>query len=220
MAAEKTVLHPIQRVQDSYKKLESAAIVLNSASDKLGKPIADLDAYLKKLGLGISSFVKFRAWDSSDGSEYSYDELGYAKLSGKWGLAIRNRSGRRTGHPDDEDCETWVYNEAPRLLRVQAVKAIPELLDKLFADATKMAETVEEEAKMLSELTDAMGCAAGKRPTSACEPPPGAEQARPATLLSESNLPTPPGWSKDLSSNNKANSPSALRSTKPGRNSI
>jgi hypothetical protein len=169
MSFEKPSSSSVLRVQDCHKKLASAAANLNSASDRLGKPVADLDAYLRKLGLGISSFVSFRTWNSSGGLQYSVDELGYTKLAGKWGLAIRTRAGNE-GQPDDESSETWHFAEAPRLLRVQAIKAIPELLEKLFSDATRMAETVEEQAKELCELTAAMGLASAEKLASESAP--------------------------------------------------
>jgi hypothetical protein len=46
------------RVKSSYQKLLSAATELNSASDRFSKLVAEIDAALKPLNIGIASFVR------------------------------------------------------------------------------------------------------------------------------------------------------------------
>src|SRR5579863_3510478 len=79
------------RVQRSYEKLTAAAVSLNSVSDQLGRVVVELDAALKILNLGITSWIHFRSW--SNDVEHSSDQIGYARIGGKWGIAIRSVSG-------------------------------------------------------------------------------------------------------------------------------
>jgi hypothetical protein len=57
-----------------------------------------------------------------DGMCYYYEQVGFAKINGKWSLAIRTVDGDVR---DDDDIESWPFNEAPRGLRVKAVYKLP-----------------------------------------------------------------------------------------------
>lgn len=82
---------------------------------------------------------------------YTIEELGYAKINGKWGIALRVRSGDGQ-HPEyEESVETWLFNEAARPLRLKAIKKIPELLNKLNEEAAKV--TKELQAKLADAQT-------------------------------------------------------------------
>jgi hypothetical protein len=129
MSADNDLL--FQRVQESFRKLSFVSTNLNAASDKLGASAGGLDAALKRLNLGISSWVAFSKWQSEDHFHYRSDDVGYTKAGGKWGLAIEGNGNT------NEDL--WPFNEAPRSLRTRAVAKIPDLLDKLIANATDAA---------------------------------------------------------------------------------
>ena len=153
MAEKKNTL--VERAQQAFRQLSVAAITLNTASDKLGASVANLDAALKKLNLGISSWVHFREGSSGNGFYYSYQDIGYAKIGGKWGLAIRTVSGD-VRNLEDEDSEQWSFNEAPRNLRVQAVKKIPDLLEMLIKDAADITKKVATQTEEVDVLTKAI----------------------------------------------------------------
>ena len=119
----------VRRLQNSYRQLPLVATSLNTESDKLNASVTRLETLLKKHPIGVSSWVSFN--ESSDGNRYSSDEVGFAKINGKWGLAIRSVSGHMQ-YPDSEECETWPFNESPRRLRVNAVSKFPELLEIIF----------------------------------------------------------------------------------------
>src|SRR5579864_541814 len=102
-----------------FEDLAAAAAELNQVTDQLTKSIADLDAAIASLSLGVKCWVNI--YEASDDPRWS-EELGYEKITGKWGLAIRvieNPSGRIDNQ--------WLFADAPRDLRVQAVDAIPRL---------------------------------------------------------------------------------------------
>ena len=145
----------VERAQQAYRQLSVAANTLNAASDKLGTSVANLDVALKKLNLGISSWVHFREGSSDDGYYYSYQDIGYAKIGGTWGLAIKTVSGD-VRNLEDEECEQWSFNEAPRNLRVQAVKKIPDLLEKLIKDAADITKKVVNQTEEVDVLTKAI----------------------------------------------------------------
>ena len=54
-----------QRVFSSFAQLSTVAADLNAVSDDLGDPVADIDAALKKLNIGISVWVNVCCWEAS-----------------------------------------------------------------------------------------------------------------------------------------------------------
>ena len=149
MSSEKDSL--VQRVESSYLKLTSVASDLNSASDELGKSISELDFALKKLNLGITVWTDIRVTHSDDGELYWSEELGYGKIGGKWGISLRTVKG--WNNPFDEDeIEQWLFNDAPRSLRLSAIKKIPEILEKLSTAASETATKIRAQLGEAQEL--------------------------------------------------------------------
>jgi hypothetical protein len=142
------------RVQKSYKILSAVATDLNKSSDRLGESLAALDAALRKLNLGVSTWVHFHEWHSEDRYSYYFEEIGYVKIGGKWGIAIRTVDGDE--NHDTDKVDAWSFNEAPRALRVRAIAKVPELLDKLIQDASVMITTINEQVEMVDLLAAAM----------------------------------------------------------------
>jgi hypothetical protein len=121
--------NPIEKVQASYRQLATAATNLNAVSDALGTVVAELDSALKKLNLGIPSWVSFLG-NPSDGPDYNYYQVGYDKVGGKWGIAVRRVWGNDFA-PEREASEEWTFNDAPRWLRINAIDKIPDLIAEL-----------------------------------------------------------------------------------------
>jgi hypothetical protein len=144
----------VERVQQTFRQLSVASTALNTISDKLGESIANLDGGLKKLNLGISSWVHFSEGSSEDGFYYSFDDVGYAKIGGKWGIAIRCVSG--TQSESEDNVEQWAFNDAPRNLRVKAVVKIPDLFEKLLKDAEEITKKVASQIEEVDILTRAI----------------------------------------------------------------
>jgi hypothetical protein len=140
-----------ERVSASYSRLFSVATDLNAVSDELGKSVSDIDSALKKLNLGISAWVEVRAGsgnlDRGDDS-YWHEDIGYAKISGKWGISLRKVDGNYTDE-DDERVESWLFNDAPRFIRLAAIDKIPKLIDMLSNEAVNTA------MKLRDRLADA-----------------------------------------------------------------
>ena len=80
---------------------------------------------------------------------FTEQQIGYAKVGGKWGIAIKNISGDHSS-PDEAEVDQWLFSDAPRLLRVNSIGHIPELLEAIIEAAAKMTATI-------SEKTDEVG---------------------------------------------------------------
>lgn len=136
------------KVQSSYQRLSVVASDLNKVSDELGKSVAELDAALKKLNLGITAWIDIHSNDDPQTATHWSEELGYAKVAGKWGIALRTISGDYNW-PDQDDVEIWLFNDAPRALRLSAIGLIPALLEELSVQA------VDNTEKIKAKLADA-----------------------------------------------------------------
>jgi hypothetical protein len=145
----KNILPPSDRISASFKQLAESAVLLNAASDELAKAIAPIDAALKKLNLGVSAWHKY-AGSLSDFGDFWSHQIGYAKIGGKWGLAIC----ATTGIIGDEELEgdEWLFNDAPRWMRIQAIEHIPELLEDLVKQANKVASDLQNKTEQAREL--------------------------------------------------------------------
>lgn len=131
----------IEKVEFSYRKLSTAASELNFVSDELGKCVSEMDSALKKLNLGITVWVLIRG--DQDEVGFWSEDLGYQKIAGKWGIALRTVSGSHGGE-DEAAVETWLFNDAPRSLRLSAIAKIPALLEQLSAEAAKVAGEISK----------------------------------------------------------------------------
>lgn len=139
----------IERVQQAIQQFPAAALSLNIATDQLGKSVAELDVVLKKFSLGVPTWVSFSGWERYN--HYGSEEVGYAKIGGRWGIAIRTVHGN--DQDPDDDIEQWLFNDAPRMLRVRAVEKIPDLLEELLKTAAVMAVTITEKSKEVDAIT-------------------------------------------------------------------
>jgi hypothetical protein len=140
-----------ERVQSCYVQLSAVASDLNTVSDELGKSIAEIDGALKKLNLGVSVWVNIKT--SEYELDYSMEQIGYTKVDGKWGIALRTVAGN-LNWPDQDAVEQWLFGDAPRKLRLSAIEKLPEMLKKLSEEA------VEITNKITSKLAEAKEVAA------------------------------------------------------------
>lgn len=154
-----------ERVSTAYAKLSAVAADLNDASDELGKTISQIDTALKKLNVGVIVWITIQARpaDPNNGETwYEADHLGYAKVNGRWGVAIRT-VGEDIQNPDHCSDEQWLFNDAPRALRLQAIDKIPDLLEGLAQVAAKTKEEIRKRLKDAQDVADAVTKASGGR---------------------------------------------------------
>jgi hypothetical protein len=141
----------LDRVKKSIEQFPAAASSLNIATSQLGQSIGQLDAILKKFSIGIPTWVSFNGSIDSVPSYY-HEDLGYAKIAGRWGIAVRTVSGDVRSEEGDR-VEQWLFPDAPRFLGVQAIEKIPDLLEALLNCAAEMAKKMTEKADEVDVLT-------------------------------------------------------------------
>lgn len=147
-----------ERVSSSYRQLSLAASHLNLVSDELGKSISVLDAALKKLNLGISTWSRLDRWEDAFGN-YSTRYLGYAKVNNRWGISLRTVAGNNT-QPEEATVEEWLFNEAPRALRIEAVEKLPDLFENLIKEADVAIRKVKAQSLSARHLAASLGASA------------------------------------------------------------
>jgi hypothetical protein len=146
-----------ERVQSCFVQLSSVASDLNTVSDELGKSIAEIDGALKKLNLGVSVWVVIKGGE--DGPSYWSDDIGYSKIDGKWGIALRTVRG---SYPEDEErVEAWLFSDAPRPMRLAAIEKLPEMLKKLSEEAARTTEKIRNSLAEAQAVAAAVKGAAG-----------------------------------------------------------
>jgi hypothetical protein len=145
-------------VADAYRALVGTAGILNAVSDELGKSIGVLDAALKKLNLGVAVWVRIdKNKDGPDG-EFNHHLLGYAKVNSRWGVALATTEGNYGWLPDSND-EHWLFNDAPRILRIEAVEHLPALLTKMTEKASEVADSIRKQSEMARDIANAIDIA-------------------------------------------------------------
>jgi hypothetical protein len=144
-------------VSSFFSELRTVAADLNAVSDELGKSIAEIDAVLKNLNLGITVWTKMRAGggDPSEG-DFSYwrEEIGYAKYSGRWGICLRETYGDQSS--DLAEISTWLFSDAPRALRLTAIDHIVSLLQKLSEEGAATTQRIKDKLADAQEVAAAL----------------------------------------------------------------
>lgn len=154
----------LERVASYYSQLSTVAADLNAVSDELGKSIAEIDAALKKLNLGITTWVTIQSGDGDrfrDNYSFWSRDIGYAKVDSKWGITLRNVDGDYR-NPDDERVEKWRFDDAPRSLRLESIDKIPELLEKLSKEAAKTTKDIRAKLCEVQSVASAVKGAANR----------------------------------------------------------
>jgi hypothetical protein len=143
-----------ERVQTSYKQLSLASIGLNAASDDLVEAVSVFDAAFQRLNLGISAWVTLSGNNDEDGDWWSRN-LGYAKVGDKWGVALTREAGNYNS-PDRDLVEEWLFKDAPRWMRIEAIGKIPELLDALLKETEETTKKLKNKTEETLALAAAM----------------------------------------------------------------
>jgi len=144
----------VERIQSHFHALSEVAFTLNSASDELTKAVGILDEALKKLNIGLTVWVDY-ASRAVEPWEYHDEQIGYCKVNGKWGLSLQRVWGDNQSDHHGSD-GPWLFNDAPREMRLRGVDKIPEVIERLGKEASDTAKRVEEKTKHVRELAAAI----------------------------------------------------------------
>jgi len=151
-----------EKVQASYRELSAAAADLNQMSEQMSKTVSILNDGLQKLNLGISAWVKISGNELPDGTFWRR-EIGYAKLHGSWGIALRKVRGSRLVPTEEED-DKYTFDEAPRWQRIEGVAKIPDLLEKLTKQANEITKRIAEATFRAKEIAAAINQVTASEP--------------------------------------------------------
>lgn len=144
----------ISKIQTNFKALSEVASSLNEVSDKLTKTVALLDESLKKLNIGLTVWVNFR-YRGDDGPYYNADQIGYTKVGGAWGIALRHIWGDESIDDHNED-GPWLFNDGSRELRLNSVDKLPEVIEELAKEALATKKKIEEKTQEVLGLAAAI----------------------------------------------------------------
>lgn len=140
----------VEKAQTHFQELSSSASSLNAASDELTRVVSVLEEALSKLNIGLTVWVTFRS-RAVHPPEYDMDQIGYSKINGKWGIAIRHVWGDVQIDEHGEDAPD-LFNNAPREMRLSSVDKIPELIEELGKQALETTKRVEQKTNEVREL--------------------------------------------------------------------
>ncbi|MFZ0821861.1 MAG: hypothetical protein WAM91_17490 [Candidatus Acidiferrales bacterium] len=143
--------NPVPDIRIQFRALSAAATSLNKSSDELTQALGVLDSALKKLNLGLLVWVPFSHVAMEDPAEFDREEIGYAKVGGQWGIALRRIWGHSAA--DEFNLEgPWMFGEAPREMRIRAVDHIFELIAKLVQTASETTAKIQRKTSTARQL--------------------------------------------------------------------
>ena len=143
---------PLETLSDTAKNI-------NTASRRLTEAVDQVNAALKKLNMGIPVWIP--TWSGPDipGQVQESEEIGYAKLKGKWGVCIR--LSVELGGPDPDVTE-WHFEDAPRELRLRNIKYLQGLVVAMNEQGNEAANAIDKEAAEAEKLAAMLGEIAAK----------------------------------------------------------
>ena len=153
----------VSQLQTSFQNLADSANTLNKESDKFSGTIGALDEALNRLSPGVSAWVSVKKWGANADEPYlcTEERLGFAKTNNRWGLSL-SRVEINLNAPDEMQesiQDTWLFNDAPRNLRLRAIDFIPDLISALAGETDRVAKEVTAGAEIASELLRSVNAA-------------------------------------------------------------
>jgi hypothetical protein len=145
------------KLKSSFNSLSVAAHNVNAASSALGNAITALNDALVRLNPGVEAWVTFCRWTEED-SQWTTEEerLGYAKTNNRWGISLARVTVDNSDSTETTQ-ESWLFNDAPRSMRLRAIDDIPQLIEALSKEAERTAKRLAEGAEVALELAKSIG---------------------------------------------------------------
>jgi hypothetical protein len=149
-------------VDAALRQLSSVSHSLNRASDGLSKSLADVESALSAYKLGVSAWVelgreKELSEPEGDGRRYEWSLvhlLGYGKHKGKWGLLVATYCEETFEGAYDQE---QFLRDAPRDTRLAAVEKLPDLLNALTKEASRVAQEAAKKAEKARQIAAGLG---------------------------------------------------------------
>jgi hypothetical protein len=152
---------PSERIAAAFQRLNESSTHLNAASDELGQSIRALDLALQKLNLGVKAYVKCAEYQDPSG-EFEDHYIEYTKVGGKWGIALSTREGDRRDEMYARTTGEWLFNDAPRSLRAEAVDKLPDLVEALVNEADKTTAKIMDKTAVAKDLAKTVNAIAAQ----------------------------------------------------------
>ncbi|WP_263378459.1 hypothetical protein [Granulicella paludicola] len=148
--------------QDPLDNLSETAKTVSAATRKLSEAVEQLNEALKKLNLGVAAWVVTCHGPDIPGMVEETEEVGYARVKGKWGVCLR-RTIEHAG--PDPDVTEWHFSEAPRDIRQRAAGSLSKIVPALQKEAAKTASELDAHADDALKLAQNILAAATKSKT-------------------------------------------------------
>jgi len=157
----------VEKIQLQFQALSSVAASLNAASDELTKTVSLLDESLIKLNIGLTVWVTFRYRyvDENYPLRFDIEQIGFCKVNNAWGISLRHIWGDESVDWEEQD-GPWLFNDAPRDMRLHCVDKIPDLIEALFTEASATTKRIQEKTLEVRELASVIGKIANPASTS------------------------------------------------------
>jgi|SRR5579863_21136 len=145
----------LSSVESDLKALTKASKTLNDLTDKLTEQVAQIESVVNTLNLGLRVSVAVHSYSGEDEPWLSSDlRLSYDKNYGKWGFEIEEFEIDANDPDHYRNYRSWAFKDAPRLLRLEVVHKIPELMKAMVQESERAADQINE------KLDDAIAIAA------------------------------------------------------------
>lgn len=125
----------------------------HAAAEALGKPIVALDAALQGIHIAFEAWVSYKS--QSHEERYTNWDIGYTRLAGRWGIALRVVNGDLSD-PEDVRVERWHFNESPLYLWHSSIDKLPELLEALATTGSTVAGKLTRAAARAADVAQAV----------------------------------------------------------------
>jgi hypothetical protein len=147
------------KTPSSLDALSDTAKNVNKASRRLTEAVDQVNAALKKLNLGIPVWIP--TWSGPDipGQVQETEEIGYAKVKGKWGVCIR-LTVEHAG--PDPDVTEWHFEDAPRDMRICGAEFLQKLILAINEQGEKAAKEIDKQATDIESLATTLNEVAEK----------------------------------------------------------
>ncbi len=151
------------KLQASYQTLSTAASTLNAASDKFSEAVSALDAALNNLSPGVTAWVIVNTVSDEESPWMRYEQrLGFAKTNNRWGLSLCRVTINGNDGDKEDTTDAWLFNDAPRHLRIEAIGHVPDLVEALARQAEHTAKLVSTGADLALQLAASIHALAEK----------------------------------------------------------
>jgi hypothetical protein len=140
-----------ERTAQALKQLQPVAAAVETAAAELSKPVSAVEAALKRMNIAYEAWVTYKQ-GSYEENWWKWD-IGYTRLSGRWGIAIKVSSGEE-GNPEYDQSERWFFNESPLYLRHPAIDKLPDLLESLAKTGESVVSKLTRAAERAATIAD------------------------------------------------------------------